>query len=150
MVISTGRSSRRPPGERRYFLLLIDDATRYMWVVLLTAKSEASSAIKRIQSANKKECDRKLRVLRIDNGGSSQRPSSPPIVLMRGSLNTFQHHTPRSRTGWWSGKSDCGGNGAGTPKIAEDGSGILGGGHGHRGLPTEPAPDEEYRRYHTL
>jgi hypothetical protein len=33
---------------RRYFLLLINDATRYMWVVLLTAKSEASSVIKRI------------------------------------------------------------------------------------------------------
>jgi transposase InsO family protein len=40
-----------------------------MWVVLLTAKSEASSAIKRIQAANKKECDRKLQVLRTDNGG---------------------------------------------------------------------------------
>jgi hypothetical protein len=26
------------PGERRYFLLLVDDATRYMWVVLLIAK----------------------------------------------------------------------------------------------------------------
>jgi hypothetical protein len=36
------------PSGRRYFLLLIDDATRYIWVVLLTAKSEASSAIKRI------------------------------------------------------------------------------------------------------
>jgi hypothetical protein len=36
------------PGGRRYFLLLVDDATRYMWVVLLTAKSEALSAIKRI------------------------------------------------------------------------------------------------------
>jgi transposase InsO family protein len=57
------------PSGRRYFLLLIDDATRYIWVVLLTAKSEASSAIKRIQTAAKKECDRKLRVLRADNGG---------------------------------------------------------------------------------
>jgi transposase InsO family protein len=57
------------PGGRRYFLLLVDDATRYMWVVLLTAKSEASSAIKRIQAAEEKECGRKLRVLRTDNGG---------------------------------------------------------------------------------
>jgi transposase InsO family protein len=69
-TISAGRSSRRPPGGRRYFLLLVDDATRYMWVVLLTAKSEASSAIKRIQAAAaEKECGRKLRVLRTDNGG---------------------------------------------------------------------------------
>jgi transposase InsO family protein len=57
------------PGGRRYFLLLVDDATRYMWVVLLTVKSEASSDIKRIQAAAEKECGRKLRVLRTDNGG---------------------------------------------------------------------------------
>jgi transposase InsO family protein len=57
------------PGGWRYFLLLVDDATRYMWVVLLTAKSEASSTIKRIHAAAEKECDRKLRVLRTDNGG---------------------------------------------------------------------------------
>jgi hypothetical protein len=48
------------PGGRRYFLLLIDDVIRYMWVVLLTAKSEASSAIKRIQAAAEKECDCKV------------------------------------------------------------------------------------------
>jgi transposase InsO family protein len=40
-----------------------------MWVVCLTAKSEASSAIKRIQAAAEKECGRKLRLLRTDNGG---------------------------------------------------------------------------------
>jgi transposase InsO family protein len=57
------------PGGRHYFLLLIDDATRYMWVVLLTAKSEALSAIKRIQAAAEKEYGCKLRVLRTDNGG---------------------------------------------------------------------------------
>jgi hypothetical protein len=56
------------PGGWRYFLLLVDDATRYMWVVLLTVKSEASSAIKRIQAVAEKDCGRKLRVLRTDNG----------------------------------------------------------------------------------
>jgi hypothetical protein len=56
------------PGGWHYFLLLINDATRYMWVVLLTAKSEASSAIKRIQAVAEKECGCKFRVLRTDNG----------------------------------------------------------------------------------
>jgi transposase InsO family protein len=55
------------PGERRYILLLVDDATRYMWVAFLAAKSEATGAIRRIQEAAE-ECGRKLRVLRIDNG----------------------------------------------------------------------------------
>jgi transposase InsO family protein len=36
--------------------------------VLLTIKSEASSAIKHIQAAAEKECGRKLWVLRTDNG----------------------------------------------------------------------------------
>jgi transposase InsO family protein len=57
------------PGGLRYFLLLVDDVTRYIWVVLLTAKSEASSVNKCIQTAAEKECGRKLRVLRTDNGG---------------------------------------------------------------------------------
>jgi hypothetical protein len=39
------------PGGRRYFLLLVDDATNYMWVALLAAKSEAAGAIRRIHVA---------------------------------------------------------------------------------------------------
>jgi hypothetical protein len=57
------------PRGRRYFLLLVDDATHYMWVVLLIAKSEASRAIKRIQAMAEKECGHKLWVLRTDNKG---------------------------------------------------------------------------------
>jgi hypothetical protein len=56
-------------GGWRYFLLLIDDATRYMWMALLAAKSEAAGAIRCIQAVTEKECDHKLRVLRTDNGG---------------------------------------------------------------------------------
>jgi transposase InsO family protein len=57
------------PEGRRYFLLLIDDLSRYMWVVVLGSKGEAADAIKRAQAAAKVECGRKLRVLRTDNGG---------------------------------------------------------------------------------
>jgi transposase InsO family protein len=56
-------------GGRRYFLLLVDDATRYMWAVLLDSKAAAADAIKRHQAAAEKECGRKLWVLRTDNGG---------------------------------------------------------------------------------
>jgi hypothetical protein len=55
------------PGGQRYFLLLVDDATCYMWVVLLAAKSEAAGAIRCIQVAAE-ECGHKLRVLTTDNG----------------------------------------------------------------------------------
>nr|CCI55340.1 PH01B019A14.9 [Phyllostachys edulis] len=57
------------PGGRRYFLLLVDDVSRYMWAVLLDVKASAADAIKCLQAAAEAECGRKLRVLRTDNGG---------------------------------------------------------------------------------
>jgi hypothetical protein len=57
------------PGGRCFFLLLIDDVTYYMWVVLLAAKSDASNAIKHIQAAVESECGRKLWELRTGIGG---------------------------------------------------------------------------------
>jgi hypothetical protein len=57
------------PGGRCYFLLLVDNLSRYMWVVVLGSKGEAADAIWRAQAVAEAECDRKLRVLRTDNGG---------------------------------------------------------------------------------
>jgi transposase InsO family protein len=57
------------PEGRRYFLLLVDNLSRYMWVVVLGSKGEAADAIRRAQAAAKAECIRKLRVLHTDNGG---------------------------------------------------------------------------------
>jgi transposase InsO family protein len=54
------------PSERRYFLLLVDDATCYMWLKLLTAKSVAAAAIK---AATELKAGHPHRVLGTDNGG---------------------------------------------------------------------------------
>jgi transposase InsO family protein len=54
-------------GGRCYFLLLIDDLSRYMWVVVLGSKGEAVNAIRRAQADVEAECGRKLRVLHTDN-----------------------------------------------------------------------------------
>ena len=64
-----GPMSLATPRGRRYFILLIDDATRYMWVVLLDSKAAVADAIKGHQAAAEKECGCKLQVLRVDNGG---------------------------------------------------------------------------------
>jgi transposase InsO family protein len=57
------------PGGRHYFLLLGDDASRFMWVVLLATKAAAADAIKHVQAMAEKESGLKLQVLRTDNGG---------------------------------------------------------------------------------
>jgi hypothetical protein len=60
-----------PPthGGRKYFLLLVDDKSRYMWLALLRSKDEAPAAIKRWQAGVEVETKVKLRVLRTDRGG---------------------------------------------------------------------------------
>jgi transposase InsO family protein len=56
------------PGGRRYFLLLVDDLSRYTWIVVPGSKGEAADAIRRAQATAKAECGLKLRVLRTNNG----------------------------------------------------------------------------------
>src|SRR4051812_11051087 len=48
------------PSGKKYFLLLVDDATRYMWLVLLASKDEAAVAIQRIQASAESESGSKL------------------------------------------------------------------------------------------
>jgi hypothetical protein len=58
----------RTHGGRCYFLLLVDDATCYMYVMLLAGKNNAPNAIKRVQTVEAQSgC--KLRVFRTDSGG---------------------------------------------------------------------------------
>ena len=57
------------PGGKTLFLLLVDDKSRFMWLILLQAKSEAAEAVKRIQARAEAECRKKMRVLRTDRGG---------------------------------------------------------------------------------
>jgi hypothetical protein len=49
--------------------MLVDNLSRYMWVLVLGIKGEAANSIRRAQAAAEMECSGKLRVLRTDNGG---------------------------------------------------------------------------------
>jgi len=57
------------PGGRHYFLLLVDDLSRYMWVMILGSNGEAADAIRRPQAVAEAESGRKLCMLRTENGG---------------------------------------------------------------------------------
>jgi len=54
------------PSGNRYFLLLVDDYSRYMWLALLPSKD---AAIKRIQAAAERKLGKLVRALRTDRGG---------------------------------------------------------------------------------
>jgi hypothetical protein len=64
-----GPVSPPTPGGNAYFLLLIDDMSRYMWLTLLRSKADAPAAIMTFQAKVERETGKKLKVLRTDNGG---------------------------------------------------------------------------------
>jgi hypothetical protein len=63
-----GPISPATPGGKKYFLLLVNDKSRHMWLVLL-AKSDTLVALKKFQAKVVVETTRRLCVLRTDNGG---------------------------------------------------------------------------------
>jgi len=64
-----GPFSPPTPAGNAYFLLLVDDMSRYMWLTLLRSKADAPTAIVTFQARVERESGRKLKVLRTDNGG---------------------------------------------------------------------------------
>ncbi|KAL6348524.1 hypothetical protein AAG906_013144 [Vitis piasezkii] len=56
-------------GGKRYFLLLVDDCTRFMWQVLIRNKDEAFEAFKKTKASAEMEKNSKLKAFRTDRGG---------------------------------------------------------------------------------
>jgi hypothetical protein len=64
-----GPISPTTPRGNRYFIMLVDDVSRFMWVKMLQSKDQAADAIKQYQAATEAETRRKLRAFRSDRGG---------------------------------------------------------------------------------
>jgi hypothetical protein len=64
-----GPISLAMPSGSNYFLLLIDDRSRFMWVNTLANKAQVAAVIMDFQSRAEGESGCKLKVLRTDRGG---------------------------------------------------------------------------------
>ncbi|KAD5802449.1 hypothetical protein E3N88_13809 [Mikania micrantha] len=56
-------------GGNKFFFLLVDDYSRYMWVYLLKSKNEAFLNFKKFKATVEKESELKVGTLRTDRGG---------------------------------------------------------------------------------
>jgi hypothetical protein len=61
-----GLVSPPTPRGNRYFLLLVDDYSLYMWVSIIASKDQAESEIRRIQAATERKSGNLLCALRTD------------------------------------------------------------------------------------
>jgi hypothetical protein len=57
------------PRGNKYFLLLVDDLGRYMWVAAIPFKDRATAAVMDIQARAEGKSGLKLKTLRTDCGG---------------------------------------------------------------------------------
>lgn len=57
------------PAGSRFFLLLVDDHSRMMWVFTLKSKDETFGAFKRFKAMVERNKMQKIQVLRTDKGG---------------------------------------------------------------------------------
>ena len=77
-------------GGRWYFLLLMDDCSRYMWLQLLMSKDEAAVAIKKFKVSAEAESGKKLCVLSTDRGGEF---TSVEFTAYYADKGVVRHHT---------------------------------------------------------
>jgi hypothetical protein len=81
------------PRGKTLFLLMVDNMSRYMWLVLLSAKSDASKLIKQVQA--EAESGKKLKVL-------PPRPASSTTAMNSVCDGISRRPTPLNRTRLWS------------------------------------------------
>jgi hypothetical protein len=77
-----------------YFLLLVDNLSRYMWVAVISSKDRAVTAIKDIQERAEGESGLKLKALRTDCGGEFTAIEFTDYCAVEGVHH--QHTTPYS------------------------------------------------------
>lgn len=64
-----GQIRPETPGGKSYFLLVVDDFSRYMWVKFLRTKDEALTYLQKIKARPELELGSKVKALRTDRGG---------------------------------------------------------------------------------
>jgi hypothetical protein len=64
-----GQITPKSLGGASYFLLVVDDYSRFMWVELLKSKDQALEYFKKMKTRAEVELDGKLKALRTDRGG---------------------------------------------------------------------------------
>jgi hypothetical protein len=112
-------------GGWRYFLLLVDDVSRYMWAVLLPSKDASTDAIKKVQAEVEKESGHKLWVLRTNNGGEFTVAEFAAYCVDEGIKRLRASLAPAELCGG-TPKPDRGGHGPGAAEAEEVADQVLG------------------------
>lgn len=74
-------------GGARYILVLVDNYSKYNWVIMLKQKSDAFQAFKHFKSRVENETGRRIKVFRSDNGGEFTSKQFESFLKVEGILH---------------------------------------------------------------
>lgn len=129
-----GLISPLTPAGNNYFLLLVNKMSRFMWLTLLRMKADAPTAIIAFQARVERKSDKKLKVLRINNGGEFTSVEFGEHYAGEGTEHHFS--APYSLS-----ESDDRGDVKEHSVGSRDARTFLGGGGAHCHLPPQPGTD---------
>lgn len=91
-------------GGNKYFLLLVYNFSRFMWIYLLASKDETFEAFKRFQAGVERDSEKKIKVLGTIRVASLFQNNLQIIVKMQASLDTSLRPTLHNKTEWLSAR----------------------------------------------
>jgi len=95
-----GPSQVSPHGGNRYFFSIIDDYTTKVWVFLLKTKDQMLERFKTWKTLVENQIDKKIKVLRTDNGLEFRNREFDAFCNSQGILrNKIVRNTPPTKWG---------------------------------------------------
>ena len=83
-------------GDKRYFLTIVDDYSRFTWIFLLTLKSDCYSSFVNFYHMIDTQFGHKIRKIRSDNGGEFTSTNFQSFLQLKGIIHqTSCSHTPQ-------------------------------------------------------
>ncbi|KAK1421896.1 hypothetical protein QVD17_24616 [Tagetes erecta] len=76
-------------GQKSYYLVIIDDFTRFSWVYFLHAKSETTELLKEFIIKVENQLDSKVKILRSDNGTEFKNVNVDSLCAEKGIARQF-------------------------------------------------------------
>lgn len=100
-----GPISPPTPSGKRYFLLLVDEFSRMMWVYILSIKDKAFESFKNFKMLVENGSEKKIKALRTDRRGKFCSSQFTAIVKIVELLDISLLLIPHNKMAWWNGET---------------------------------------------
>jgi hypothetical protein len=88
-------------GGNKYFMLIIDDCTRWSTMFMLKSKDQAVEAFVKFKAQAENSCGNKIKVIRLDRGGEFWLVFFRQSVIKLALEDNSLVHTHHSIMVWW-------------------------------------------------